>query len=135
MQAMPAIGLGHFIYVSLWALLGMCVSAVAWADGRKPTYRDYLAGTIGISFEALGVEIAHRHPSMIVPLAVSLSVALLIRYLPMPERRWQLRRRTHRIGRELWPAVVVLGFFWTQVGVLLLSYRGWWALLVLYPEV
>jgi hypothetical protein len=135
MQAMPAISLGHFIYVSLWALLGMCIGAVAWADGRKPTYKDYLAGTIGISFEALGVEIADRHPSMIVPLAVSLSVALLIRYLPMPERRWQLRRKTHSPVRVIWPAVLVLGFFWTQVGVLLLSYRGWWTLLVLYPEV
>lgn len=134
MQAMPAISLGHFIYVSLWALLGMCVSAVAWADGRKPTYKDVLAGTLGISFEALGVEIADRHPSMIVPLAVGLVCALLIRHLPRERYSLRIRRGPLRIGRALWGFVLVLTFFCTQVTVLLLSYRGWWDLLVLYPE-
>lgn len=134
MQVLPEIELGHFLYVSLWALLGMCVSAVAWGNTEEPTYKDVLAGTLGISFEALGVEIADRHPSMIVPLAVGLVCALLIRHLPRERHSLRIRRRPLRIGRALWGFVLVLTFFCTQVTVLLLSYRGWWDLLVLYPE-
>lgn len=121
MQPLPTIELGHLLYVMLWALLGMCVSAIAWANGEVPTYKDYLAGTLGISFEALGVEIADRHPSMIVPLAVGLLCALLIRYLPNAKIQLRIRRRRLRVGQTLWGIALVLAFFCTQAVVLLLS--------------
>lgn len=135
MHVFPPISLGHLSYVVLWALLGMCVSAVALPNGEMPTARDYLAGTLGISFEALGLEIAHGHPSMVVPLAAALLFALLIRHLPVPECRPRFRSRRMRLRRVFVSTVTVFGFFWLQVTILLLSYRGWWDMLVLYPEV
>lgn len=133
MQQLPVIGAGHVLYVFIWALLGMFVSAVAWSNGKTPGYKDYLNGSLGISFEALGVEIADGQPALIVPLTMGLLLALLVRYLPdhpAPPQRARFRRTT---GRRIYNAALVLAFFGAQVLVLLLAYRGWWDQLIVYP--
>lgn len=94
--------------------------------------KDYLAGSLGISMEALGVEVAGGRPALVVPLAPALFFALLIRYLS-DGRGFRLSNSRASVQRVLASSVVVLGFFWMQVCVLLLAYRGWWDRLILYP--
>lgn len=132
MQGLPPIEVGHFLWVFIWALLGMCVSAAAWSNRKTPTYKDCLAGSLGISLEAFGVEFAAHQSALMVPLALALLIALLIRYLP-DARRVRLRNGRVRILTAALSVVVVFGFFVLQALVLLLAYRGWWDGLVLYP--
>lgn len=133
MQGLPTIGAGHLLYVLVWALLGLFVSAVAWSNGKTPGYKDFLMGTLGVSFEALGVEIADRQPALIVPLATGLLFALIVRYLP--DDGPPMGNGRSGLWRRFVSATLVLAFFWIQVLVLLLAYRGWWDRLVLYPGV
>jgi hypothetical protein len=132
MEGFPPIEPGHYLYVITWALIGMCVSATAWSNRREPVLKDYLAGSLGISMEALGVEVAGGRPALVVPLAAALFFALLIRYLS-DGRGFRLSNSRASVQRVLASSVVVLGFFWMRVCVLLLAYRGWWDRLILFP--
>jgi len=126
----PEITLGHLLYVAIWALLGIVVSAVAWSQSKMPTYKDFLAGTLGISFEALGVELARGKQALILPLALGLLLATFVRYLPEDEafiRAYVGRRRLE--GRTV-SRLIFVSYFFTQILVLLLSYRGWWDIII-----
>lgn len=132
MEGFPPIEPGHIAYVVLWALIGMVICAVAWPR-RHAGYKEYLTGTLGISLEALGVEIAGGQPALVVPLFFGLGLAMMIRHLPDEVRAFQRNYSRGAGVRRVKRAVLVFTFFISQVAVLLLAYRGWWDRLLMYP--
>lgn len=126
---LPDITLGHTLWVIMWGILGVAVGAVAWSQGRSPTYKDFLAGTLGISFEALGVELTRGKQALIVPLSIGLMLALGVRFLPDTVSTLKVYKLQ---GRSVASLLFILYFF-VSVMVLLLSYRGWWDVLFVSP--
>lgn len=124
---LPVITVGHWTYIVIWALLGVFIIATCWS--KRPTYKDVLASTLGISLEALGVELTRAQQALIVPLCLVLCLTMIIRFLPDDYRALQLSIIKGRLASSL----IIVIFFLLQVVTLLLAYRGWWEILIIFP--
>jgi len=126
-MALSEITFGHLGYVIIWALLGIFIIVSSWS--KIPPYKDVLGSTLGISLEALGVELIRGQQALIVPLCLVLFIAIFIRFLPDDEDALQLLIIN---GRVISICIFVL-LFSLQVFSLLLAYRGWWEVLIVFP--
>jgi hypothetical protein len=132
-MGLPAIELSHILWVLMWALVGFGIGAAAWSQFSVPSYKDWIAGTIGISVEALGVELLKGGVALVVPLGIGLVMALILRLLPKDasdlhiETKW-IYLKGFKAFQVFW-----VMFFIINTVVLLLSYRGWWEALVSFP--
>ena len=124
---LPEITVGHFGYVVIWALLGILIIASSWQ--RIPNYKDVLGSTLGISLEALGVELTRSQQALIVPLCIVMFLTIMIRLLPDDAKKLRLSIIKGRMAVPL----LFLFVFTLQVLTLLLSYRGWWELMIVFP--
>ena len=80
---LPQIPTPTFIWVIIWSILGMAIGSIGWSNNKKNRYKDFLSGTIGISLEAFGMEVAKiGATSFILPLLSAIIFALWIRNLP-----------------------------------------------------
>ena len=113
-MVLPEITLGHFFYVLTWALLGVTISAVAWSEGRRPTYKEILASTLGISFEALGVELTRGQQALILPLLIVLVLALAIRYLPEESQMLSFSSKGQQFIGRILAIFLIMIFFLVQ---------------------
>lgn len=129
----PEIRLGHFLYVLLWAIFGLGVSALALPNAKLIDYKDFLGGTLGISFEALGVELSRGQPALILPLAIGLLLAALVRFLPEDTNLLKITIRNKELKGRAFVSLLFVMFFFVQVTILLLAYRGWWESIILLP--
>lgn len=124
---LPEITFGHLLYVVFWALLGIFIIASSWS--KIPPYKDVLGSTLGISLEALGVELTRGQQALVAPLCFVILLAILIRFLPDDQNGLQLSIIK---GRPIF-IILLITFFLLQVLVLLLAYRGWWEALIVFP--
>lgn len=102
---------------------------------KKPGYKDILSGTIGISFEAIGVELVKGETALILPLLSALLFALILRFLP--DKGYRLRviiGKTQINHLVIYPFLVTM-FFFVQATILLLAYTGRLALVTRFPGV
>lgn len=127
LMELPEITFGHLLYVVFWALLGISIIACSWS--KIPPYKDVLGSTLGISLEALGVELTRGQQALVAPLCFVIFLAILIRFLPDDENALRLSIIK---GRPVF-FVMLLVYFLFQVLILLLAYRGWWEVLIVFP--
>jgi hypothetical protein len=135
----PEITVGHFFWVLAWAMLGFIFAAAAWSQGKKPIYKDWLAGTLGTCFEAMGVTLKSSQQAFIVPLVLGLILSLLLRFLPEDEANlkitWRTKSGSRYIAARAVSTTLFILYFFLGLIVLLLAYRGWWDVLLANPEI
>jgi len=113
------ITLGIVGYVLSWSLVGILLGAVAWSS--VPTYKDILAGTLGISIEAIGIGLSRGTAGLLVPLFIGLLLGLLVRFMPTDPKdlSYKTRNKTH----SLIPLFYGIYFF-VQVVILFSAIAG-----------
>ena len=129
----PTISLGHVLFVVSMGALGVLLTSVAWSQHRTPTYKDGLIGTLAISFEALGVELLRQDIGIVAPLAVGLVLALAVRFLPEEVDGLAVTLPIKDLRGRAAASMLFVLFFFIGVIVLLLSYRGWWGIIIEAP--
>lgn len=130
----PPITLGNIIWIVFWSLLGMAIGAVSWPQSRPPNYKDWLACTLGITFEAMGVELLRGKPALMIPLALGLIFALLVRFLPenVDSLKWMSGGQVKLQGKTV-SRLLFMMYFFIGMMVLLLAYKGWWDIILINP--
>lgn|GEM_PF-5899593 len=130
----PPISIGNIIWVVFWSLLGFAIGAVSWPQSRSPNYKDWLAATLGITFEAMGVELLRGKPALILPLAMGLIFASAVRFLPEDHANLKIvLGQTTLLEGKTTSRLLFVMYFFIGMMVLLLAYKGWWDLLLVSP--
>jgi hypothetical protein len=112
----------------------MAIGAVSWPQSRPPNYKDWLACTLGITFEAMGVELLRGKPALMLPLALGLIFALLVRFLPenVDSLKWMAGSKMILQGKTV-SRLLFMMYFFIGMMVLLLAYKGWWDIILINP--
>jgi hypothetical protein len=121
-------------WVFFWSVAGCGLAVAAWPQHSRPKYREWLAITIGIYIEALGVELTRGTQAIGGLLAFTLVLAGFVRFMPGDQARLSIRlfRWTQR-GAGAFKILFSLYFF-IGVLVLLLAYRNELGSLIAVPR-
>ena len=125
--------------VIFWSIVGLGITSAAWPSS-KPEYREWLAATIGIEVEAIGVGLATGSSmSILGPLAVVLVLALVIRF-GLPRNEADLAIALSFRGRAVVDfrgataiRALFVAFFLIGAMTLLFSLEGLWDAILRFP--
>ena len=125
---LPEITWGHVIWMVGFAMTAIFIGLMSFSQG-EPDYKDWLITTLGIGFEAFGVELVDGVYAALIPLGLLIFLGTSVRF--MPNNSKSLRIRNWK-GTSLAFCIFII-FVFIQSFILLLAYRGWLDIIVQSP--